>query len=311
MTDVTDIEVFRAGSHVDMAGRQHAFTRDDLVALAQSYNAAAEEAPIVVGHPRDDLPAYGWIKRLTVRGDTLVAQPHQVEPQFAAMVRDGRFKKVSVSFWSPEHPSNPTPGRLALKHVGFLGAAPPAVAGLKAAAFAADDQSAAFELDFAASREEIDMPNDNPGADADLAARQAEFAAREEALKAREAAFVAAAAEARQADIDAFLSGLVSAGKLAPGSKAEFASFMASLDDGTIDFSAERKVSPLNWFKSVLASAEPLIKFGAHAAAGPLPADDDPQALSEAALSYQAEQAAKGIHIDIATAVRRVQKGDK
>ena len=46
------------------------------------------------------------------------------------MVRAGRFKKVSASFYTPDSPHNPVPGVYYLRHVGFLGAQPPAVKGL-------------------------------------------------------------------------------------------------------------------------------------------------------------------------------------
>jgi hypothetical protein len=55
------------------------------------------------------------------------------------MVRDGRFKKISSAFYAPSHPRNPVPGVYYLKHVGFLGAMPPAVKGMRDPAFSADD----------------------------------------------------------------------------------------------------------------------------------------------------------------------------
>jgi len=51
------------------------------------------------------------------------------------MVNKGRYKKISASFYSPNYPFNPAPGSYYLKHVGFLGAVPPAVKGLGDARF--------------------------------------------------------------------------------------------------------------------------------------------------------------------------------
>lgn len=133
------IHVFRAGSHTPMSGATLAFAEADLAATARAYDPAKHEAPIVVGHPKLDAPAYGWIGGLTAEGGDLFATPKQVEPAFAELVKDGRFKKVSVAFFKPDHPSNPVPGTYYLKHVGFLGATPPAVKGLKPIEFAADD----------------------------------------------------------------------------------------------------------------------------------------------------------------------------
>ncbi|EJY2457757.1 peptidase, partial [Escherichia coli] len=70
----------------------------------------------------------------------LMAEPAQLDPQFAEMVTDGRFKKVSASFYLPDSPSNPKPGVLYLRHVGFLGAQPPSVKGLKQVSFSEQEE---------------------------------------------------------------------------------------------------------------------------------------------------------------------------
>lgn len=138
------IEIFRAGTHVDMHGREQTFTREDLVNLAAAYDPATSEAPIVIGHPKTNGPAYGWVRGLKVDGDVLSAELHQVDPAFAEMVRDGRFKKRSASFFLADGKDNPKPGSgLYLRHVGFLGAAAPAVKGLKEVSFAGDDEGTA------------------------------------------------------------------------------------------------------------------------------------------------------------------------
>lgn len=140
------IEIFRAGRHVDMAGREIEFTREDLAELASSYDPTVHEAPVVVGHPKTNAPAYGWVKRLTLDGDVLKAELGQLDPAFAELVEAGRYKKRSASFWLPKSRGNPTPGRLALKHVGFLGAVPPAVKGLKDVEFADGDEAVEFAM---------------------------------------------------------------------------------------------------------------------------------------------------------------------
>lgn len=133
------LHIFRAGRHTPMRGEALAFSEGDLAAMAAAYDPALSEAPLVVGHPSTDAPAYGWVAALRAEGADLVAEPRQVEPQFAELVKDGRFKHRSASFYPPTHPRNPKPGVYYLKHVGFLGAAPPAVKGLKPVAFADDD----------------------------------------------------------------------------------------------------------------------------------------------------------------------------
>ncbi len=132
------IEIFKPGRHTAMSGATIDFTEADLQATAAAYDPKLHEAPIVVGHPKLDAPAYGWAKALTYAG-ALEAEPDQVDPAFADLVNAGRFKKISASFFLPNAPGNPKPGVYYLRHIGFLGATPPAVKGLKSASFAGSE----------------------------------------------------------------------------------------------------------------------------------------------------------------------------
>ncbi|MFV2030801.1 2-oxoacid:acceptor oxidoreductase, partial [Neisseria sp. S1] len=62
----------------------------------------------------------------------------------AGLVKAGRYKKVSASFYPPGSPSNPVPGKWYVRHVGFLGAHPPAVKGLAPINFADGEQFIEF-----------------------------------------------------------------------------------------------------------------------------------------------------------------------
>lgn len=130
------LHIFKSGTHTAMSGQTVTLTDADLAASAAAYDPAISEAPIVVGHPKHDAPAYGWVQSLAASPDGLNAEPDQVDPAFAEMVAAGRFKKISASFYSPDSPNNPKPGVYYLRHVGFLGAQPPAVKGLKQVEFA-------------------------------------------------------------------------------------------------------------------------------------------------------------------------------
>lgn len=126
------VEIFKAGRHTSEDGQALDFSTSDIRAMAMAYTPAVREAPLVVGHPQNNFPAYGWVKGLTATDDgRLLMQAGQVMPAFAQMVQDGRFKKRSASFYPPQHPGNPRPGNWYLRHVGWLGAQQPAVAGLK------------------------------------------------------------------------------------------------------------------------------------------------------------------------------------
>ena len=132
------IEVFRVGTFTPMGGSPLAFAAADLKAIADAYDPLTSPAPMVVGHPKTDDPAYGWAESFSFDPETniLSADLAGIEPSFATAVQNGDYKKVSLEFFSPTSPSNPKPGTYYPKHIGFLGAVPPAVSGLKPVAFA-------------------------------------------------------------------------------------------------------------------------------------------------------------------------------
>jgi len=144
------LHIFKAGRHTAMSGARLAFSESDLAASAAAYDPALHEAPLVIGHPKHDMPAYGWVKAVAFSdGDDghdagMYATPAQVNADFADMVAAGAFKKISASFYPPNAPSNPVPGVYYLRHVGFLGAQPPAIKGLAQVAFADGDDCITF-----------------------------------------------------------------------------------------------------------------------------------------------------------------------
>lgn len=128
-------EIFIAGTRADNSGKTITITPDEVASIAKSYHPSAHEAPIVIGHPSDNAPAYGWVKSLSAKDGKLFAQFGEMDDEFVGLVKQGRYKKVSASFYPPKHPSNPKPDGWYLRHVGFLGATPPAVKGLSAINF--------------------------------------------------------------------------------------------------------------------------------------------------------------------------------
>ncbi len=135
------IEVFRPGTFTPMEGAALTYSAADLRAISDAYDPETAPAPIVVGHPDADAPAFGWIERFEydAGAERLFAHVHELEPTFAEAVKAGRYKKVSMAFFRPEQSHNPVPGTWYPKHLGFLGAAAPAVSGLKNAKFAFPD----------------------------------------------------------------------------------------------------------------------------------------------------------------------------
>lgn len=128
------IEVFKSGEHSDSNGNKKKYSLSDLDNIVTLYNnkiseSNSFEAPLVKGHPGSDEPAYGWIEKLQRKGDILYAKLKEVVPELISEIRDGRFRKVSIALYD----------NMMLRHVGLLGAMPPAVKGLKNVAFSEAD----------------------------------------------------------------------------------------------------------------------------------------------------------------------------
>jgi hypothetical protein len=116
-------EIFKTGSHTSDKGVTKEYSLADLNFIASSYNPSEDEAPIVIGHPEEKDPAFGWVSSLSVseEGKLLAEAPDdKLHPDFLSALKEGRYKKRSISL-TPE-------GKL--RHIGFLGAAKPAVKGL-------------------------------------------------------------------------------------------------------------------------------------------------------------------------------------
>lgn len=142
------VEVLRAGTFTPMEGAAVTFTAADLAALAATYDAETAPAPVVVGHPKTDDPAFGWARSFAFDETTgrLSAEIGEIAPEFETAVAEGRYKKISLSLFGPAAPGNPKPGHWYPKHIGFLGAAAPAVPGLKPVQFTAADGAVTFEF---------------------------------------------------------------------------------------------------------------------------------------------------------------------
>lgn len=147
------IHFFRAGKHMTQKGETISFSQGDLEAIAAAYDPRIHEAPIVIGHPKTDAPAYGWIEKVIAKPDGLYAVPRQLNAEFSEMVKGGAYKKISGAFYPPNASTNPKPGVAYLRHVGFLGAEPPAIKGLHAIQFSESDAIFFAEEDMSTLRE--------------------------------------------------------------------------------------------------------------------------------------------------------------
>ncbi|WP_198086641.1 hypothetical protein [Variovorax sp. E3] len=139
------VEVFKAGDHIDSKGRQISFSQADLDEMIANHELGA--APAVLGHPKKHetveektgAPAYAWTQAYKREGDVLFAQFADINPAFEAGVKSKAYRNRSLSvFKDPQHGWR-------VRHVGWLGAEPPAIEGLAPVEFAGN-ASESFEF---------------------------------------------------------------------------------------------------------------------------------------------------------------------
>lgn len=224
------IEILRAGTFTGMNNKPQTITAQELERIAATYDPADHPAPIVIGHPEADAPAYGWVDGLFVEGGVLKATIRDAVPEFTEAVRKGRYQKVSVSLFLPNSPANPKPESFYLKHIGFLGAAAPAVPGLKPVRLGSGTEGT------------ISLTQERPEASGEESELQ----------RLRR--------EVRRRRID----DLISEGRVLPVFQEEILDFVASLDNtDTVSFSDGSTATCQDWFLSYLARQPAVVTFGA------------------------------------------------
>lgn len=281
------LHIFTSGTHTARDGQTLAFSAEDLAATAARYDPAKHEAPLVVGHPELNAPAYGWVKTLTVTDAGLFAEPDQVHPDFADWVREGRYKKISAAFFLPSAPNNPAPGAYYLRHVGFLGAAAPALKGLAPPTFAGGDDEGVITVEFAQPEDPPPMPEP-----AEFAQREAALAQREAAIAQREAELAAERQAQRRALDVAFADALVQQGRLLPRDQPGLVEVLSALHEAApVQFAEAGHVvqkTPRQWLDAFLAHLPVQVDFSERAPAANAP-ERTPDAEFAASAELQAE----------------------
>lgn len=134
------IKMLKPGTFKSMSGKVVNLTEEHLRATAAAYSPAIYACPMVIGHPTVESPSYGKIGAADFSDNFLNGEPDKVDAAFAKIVNGGYYDHVSLSLFEPESPSNPVPGVYYPRHLGFLGAAAPAVPGLGTVSLAAEEQ---------------------------------------------------------------------------------------------------------------------------------------------------------------------------
>lgn len=343
MPGLTDwFDVFRCGTHLDHSGKWRTFTEADIDKAIASYQS--DSAPIVVGHPTLNAPAFGWIQQFRRQGSTLQARASRVADEFADLVKRGLYKNRSISFNSDG----------TFRHVGFLGAAAPAVKGLEDIQFADKgdfitmDTAETVQAEQAVAQEQAEEVQVEPEAEvktaeseaevqslradaaqktepevslSDLESQQKQFQETvtklESHIKSLENALNVEQEKNRKVEFAAYADELIRKGRLNPVAKAPLISTMESLFVSDQANFASPENSVLNQFKGLLNLVLPenatlYINYAA-------PSDDccysaeslTPREVAIKARCLVDEQAAKGCCLDLGRAVRMVMEGGR
>lgn len=236
------VEVFRAGTFTASNGKTAKFTPKEVEGIAKIYDPTTAPAPVVVGHPQHDSPAWGWVSAfISDEKGTLIAELDQLEENFVEAVSAGRYRKISMSFFSPDHPANPKQGFNYPKHVGFLGGAAPAVSGLAPVEFVDDENAIEFCFDPL------------------TASKRVEFSAKDRQLYRQNAIDRITA----HYENEKYLDDLVRQGKLLPAYREDMLDFMAGLDvHDELSFSSGTQATQRKWFLNYLKNQPTLVHYG-------------------------------------------------
>jgi hypothetical protein len=286
------IEVFQAGTRTDSKGRTSEFTADDLDQMAANVSGAG--VPAVIGHPKDTHRAWAWAKPGAVKrvGQSLYAKFADIHAAFRAAVDEGAYRERSISIHK-----DPQRGWV-LDHIGWLGAAAPAVTGMEPLSYSApadavdcyefamdDDSDAGYALsgvaellrglrDYVISKDGIDLADRLlPGYRIDSIAAAADriVAASQDdddgALKPLYSQHKGASMTISQADLDAAVAAAVAKTKLEAEAAAalQFSAQGAELAELRAARQADRiKVQVEGWVRDGLvtpAKAHGMVEF--------------------------------------------------
>ena len=321
-------EVFRCGSHVDHSGTLRTITERDIDRAIKSYRR--NSAPVVVGHPTLNAPAFGWVEAFRRVGSTVQARCSQVAPEFVDLVKRGLYKNRSLSF---NHDGS-------FRHIGFLGAAAPAVKGLEEIYFAQQGDFVTVELqesNAAAAVDTVDtiaeeavepvkatatdppIPEPAKATVAETATQmQAEVKGTIEELTRKvqdlEHRLSAEQAQRRRMEFAAYADDLIRDRRIEPATKDKIIGTLEALHAGEAANFASPDNSSLNTFKSLLNDILPqrprvmLAEFAApeRVAKG---STDDPVELSRKAREKIEAGRRAGIVITATEAVKQILQG--
>lgn len=157
MRSLQGIEIFKAGTFTDANGQEVSIDAAGLEKIANEYNEKIKEdgnldVPVIKGHDTSsDNPAEGWVKKLYVQDEKLYAD-FDVNDDMAEQIKEEKYKKVSICIEQSDD-------GFILKHIGLLGAAAPAVAGMQSISLNAQQDKQQFIFTYSISQDTLDLLN--------------------------------------------------------------------------------------------------------------------------------------------------------
>jgi hypothetical protein len=129
--DLQWFQVLSPGVYPLSKDRQINFNSEDLGRMASAFNGLnpRRPAPVVIGHPENDAPAYGTVYFLKMEDNELLGVSDDLSESYRQQMRAGNFQRYGAQFFAPDNPDNPAPGSWLLKHIGVKGVVPPIVRG--------------------------------------------------------------------------------------------------------------------------------------------------------------------------------------
>ena len=253
------VEIFEGGNQTDSRGREKYYSTSDLDRIVNAYDPGRRKAPLVFGHPEHDDPAFGMIEHVKRVGKKILAKFKQVPSVVADLVENGHYPSRSVSLRSDG----------SIRHVGLLGAVPPAVAGLAEMKFFKEDEDAFvfyFEnggrkmdekekeiQELKAQIEKLKASSEFAEKEAEISKLKAEKAALENTIKSKNEKILDLETEKNRKKYEDYCDELQGDGLLKPADRSLVMDFQEILENvGEYQFSEGKKKDALEEMQTFL-----------------------------------------------------------
>ena len=260
-------ELIYPGTFRARSGELVEITSEDLDYMIATFDPSDRDVPIVLGHPENDHPAYGWLDRLRINPESgsLEGKYKDLVEALIPMLKRKQYRKKSIGLYPDKR----------LKHIGLLGAVQPAVPGLSDIKFNQEDDHHILEVVEFSEGEKMTIEQ----LQAMLAEKEKELAAErkkhkefashssvvemeralsekdqaladaKKALEIKQHEFSAYQGQQERKEMESWIDTQVAEGKILPATKENgMLDFMCGIGAQEIEFSEGGKKNPKTWF---------------------------------------------------------------